>query len=104
MRRQRRRRARAPSAPQANESGALSIGPLEVALTTMARSMATLAMHLVVGEAPRNDTKRIRFLSALGLDRNAVADLLGTTPQTVSTRLTEARRGPTPRRRRTRRA
>ena len=37
-------------------------------------------------------TQKIPFLSRLGYDRNAIADMVGTTPETVSTRLSEAKK------------
>ena len=37
------------------------------------------------------DNERMLSLHALGFDRNEIAGILGTTPQTVSTRLSERR-------------
>jgi RNA polymerase-interacting CarD/CdnL/TRCF family regulator len=39
----------------------------------------------------KTDTERIFFLSNLGFDRNSIAAIVGTTPATVSTRLSEAK-------------
>src|SRR5438094_712622 len=38
---------------------------------------------------PANDAERIRFLGRLGLDRHAIAKLMRTTKETVSSRLAE---------------
>jgi hypothetical protein len=45
-------------------------------------------------------TEGARILSRLGLDRNQIATICDTTPQTVSVRLSEAKRGLAPARRR----
>ena len=39
----------------------------------------------------KSDTDQIIFLSNLGFDRNSVAAIVGTTPNTVSVRLSEAK-------------
>jgi CRP-like cAMP-binding protein len=39
----------------------------------------------------KTDTERIPFLNSLGFDRNDIAAILGTTPNTVSVRLSEFR-------------
>jgi hypothetical protein len=48
----------------------------------------------------RTLTESARFLSRLGLDRNQIAAICDTTPQTVSVRLSEAKRGAKPARQR----
>ena len=51
----------------------------------------TLGFFVVNYFKDKTDTDRILFLSNLGFDRNSVAAIVGTTPQTVSTRLSEAK-------------
>ena len=58
------------------------------------RQIANTLGFLVVNSSDfkdKTDTGRILFLSNLGFDRNSVAAIVGTTPQTVSTRLSEAK-------------
>jgi len=61
---------------------------LTAPLTVVARSLAMIALRLAPSR-PTNDAERIRFLGRLGLDRHAIAKLMRTTKETVSSRLAE---------------
>lgn len=66
----------------------------------IARAFAIMAMRLAP-HRPKTDAERVAFLDGLGLDRQAIAALLGIQPEAVSSRLWEVRRA-TGRRRRAR--
>jgi len=60
------------------------------ALQQIANTLGFLAMQTSDYKG-KPDTDRIIFLSNLGFDRNSIAAIVGTTPATVSTRLSEAK-------------
>ena len=60
------------------------------ALKQIANTLAFLAMRQP-DVATMNDTDRIILLSSLGFDRSSVAAIVGTTVNTVSVRLSEAK-------------
>lgn len=64
-------------------------------LSVIARSLSAIALRLSRSQF-QNDGQRMRFLASFGLDRSAIAGILGTTSKTVSSRLSER---PTKRRR-----
>ena len=66
-------------------------------LASISRSLAAIALRLSRSSL-KTDKARIHYLQGLGLDRNHIAAILGTTPATVSVRLSEKRSGK-PRRR-----
>ncbi len=90
------RRRRARSATQTAEASTPNIGPLLEKLTVISRSLGALALRLAPTRLS-TDKKRIHFLQAIGFDRHEIAGILGTTPGTVSVRLSEK---PSPKRRR----
>lgn len=55
--------------------------------------MVLVAMFVIKGMKPN---EAILTLNAAGLDRNVIAELVGTTPNTVSVRLSEAKARKTP--------
>lgn len=59
-------------------------------LASISRSLAAIALRLSRSTL-KTDKERIHYLKGLGLDRNDIAGILGTTPGTVSVRLSEKR-------------
>lgn len=59
-------------------------------LVSISRSLAAIALRLSRSSL-KTDKERIHYLEGLGLDRNDIAGILGTTPGTVSVRLSEKR-------------
>lgn len=69
-------------------------------LQAISRSLAAIALRVSRSQL-KTDKARIHYLQGLGFDRNDIAGILGTTPATVSVRLSERRSGKeTPRKRR----
>jgi CRP-like cAMP-binding protein len=75
-----------------NEQAAktIAVGELVSVLRTVARSLGVVAVRMAPSR-PRSDSDRMSFLKGLGFDRNDIAGILGTTPETVSSRLSEKR-------------
>ena len=69
----------------------VSLAPLFDRLSTISRSLGVLALR-ISPKHPKNNTQRIRYLQGLGFDRNEIAGILGSTPGTVSVRLSERKR------------
>ena len=65
-----------------------SEGEIEVA-SELAIMRRLLALSIIEGKKQR---EQIRILSVAGLDRNAIAELLGTTPGTVSVEISNLRK------------
>jgi hypothetical protein len=61
-----------------------------VNIKAIGRSLGAIAMRLYRSQLKTN-TARIKYLQGLGFDRNDIAGILGTTPATVSVRLSEGR-------------
>lgn len=59
-------------------------------LRTIGRSLAAIALRLS-RSGLKTDKARIHYLQRLGFDRNDIAGILGTSPATVSVRLSERR-------------
>jgi len=59
-------------------------------LKQIANTLGFLALH-TSNYKDKPDTDQIIFLSNLGFDRNSIAAMVGTTPNTVSVRLSEAK-------------
>ena len=72
---------------------------LAEAVRVMASSLAAIAVRIGPLRT-KTDPERIHALALLGFDRNETAGILGTTPGTVSVRLSESRAGAGTRRRR----
>lgn len=70
-------------------------------LKTIGRSLAAIALRLS-HSGLKTDKARIHYLQGLGFDRNDIAGILGTSPATVSVRLSERRSRKESRRRRKR--
>jgi CRP-like cAMP-binding protein len=68
-------------------------------LQTIGRSLAAIAMRFSRSHL-KTDKARIHYLQGLGFDRNEIAAILGTSPATVSVRLSERRSGKQTRRKR----
>jgi hypothetical protein len=58
----------------------------------ISRSLGVIAMRVSRSQL-KTDAARIKYLQGLGFDRNGIAGILGTTPATVSVRLSESRSG-----------
>lgn len=69
----------------------IDFAPLLRDISVIARSFAVIAMRLAP-EKLQTDAERATFLNGLGLDRKEIASLLGTTPGTISVRLSEAKK------------
>jgi hypothetical protein len=67
-------------------------------LNVISRSFAAIALRF--SRTQPNNAQRIDYLGGLGLDRNEIAEMLGTTPGTVSVRLSQKRPKRTTRKRR----
>lgn len=63
-----------------------------VSLKAIGRSLGAIALRLSRSQL-KTDKARIHYLQGLGFDRNDIAGILGTTPGTVSVRLSERRPG-----------
>ncbi len=98
-RRRRRRKGTAPGDSVAQVPGA-DVARLMDVLRVIARGLGAVALRLAPSKIKKTDRSRIQFLQALGLDRNEIAGILGTTPATVSVRLSESRTRTSGRRRR----
>ena len=62
-------------------------------MDVVARLLALqVCMQLRSGDKKEEKKKQIEMLSASGLDRNAIAAVVGTTPGTVSVRQSEAKK------------
>lgn len=61
-------------------------------LKAISRSLGAIALRLSRSQL-KTDKVRIKYLQALGFDRNDIAGILDTTPATVSVRLSEHRSG-----------
>lgn len=59
-------------------------------LASISKSFAVIAMRLSPTK-PSSAAERAKFLSGLGLETGDIAKILGTTPGTVSVRLSEAK-------------
>jgi hypothetical protein len=60
------------------------------ALAQIANTLGFLALR-TSDYKDKSDTEQIIFLANLGFDRNSIAAIVGTTPSTVSVRLSEAK-------------
>jgi hypothetical protein len=62
-------------------------------ITALAQIANTLGFLALTTSDYKNksDTEQIIFLANLGFDRNSIAAIVGTTPNTVSVRLSEAK-------------
>lgn len=58
-------------------------------LDVISRTFAAIALRL--SRIPPKNAQRIDYLGGLGLDRNEIAEMLATTPGTVSVRLSQKR-------------
>jgi hypothetical protein len=58
-------------------------------LNVISRTFAAIALRF--SRLPPKNAPRIDYLNGLGLDRNEVAEMLRTTPETVSVRLSQKR-------------
>lgn len=58
-------------------------------LNVISRTFAAIALRL--SRTPPKNAQRIDYLGGLGLDRNEIAEMLRTTPGTVSVRLSQKR-------------
>ena len=56
-------------------------------VNVISRSLAAIALRF--SRIPPKNAPRIDYLNGLGLDRNEIAEMLGTTPGTVSVRLSQ---------------
>ncbi len=61
-------------------------------LKAIGRCLAAIALRVSRSQL-KTDKARIHYLQGLGFDRNDIAGILGTTPATVSVRLSERRSG-----------
>jgi len=84
-------RARAASTSEENQEQPIDIRGLTAAVRGVACSIAAIAVR--VGPLRgKLDNERIPSLGLLGFSRDEIAGILGTTPETVRVRLSEARR------------
>ena len=80
-----------------NEKGA-EAKPIQVQMKEMNTSLRQIAIALgffmiqMSEYKDKNDTKKILFLNSLGFDKPSIASIVGTTPATVNTRLSEAKK------------
>jgi len=77
------------------ESGNFSIIIPEefyASIKVISRSLGAIVMRLWRSQL-NTDAARIKYLQGLGFNRNDIAGVLGTTPATVSVRLSEGRSG-----------
>lgn len=82
-----------PPAPgTSNTDLAALVGPLDV----IAKSFAVVAMRLALGRPAEGEGKQVgaraQFLEGLGLDADAIAPVLGSTPPSVRELLSRSRR------------
>lgn len=70
------------------EEKQVDLEPLLRRLEVISRSLGILALRMAPTRH-KTDTDRIHFLQGMGFDRNEIAAMLGTTPGTVSVRLSE---------------
>ena len=75
-----------PRAPRAADPGIGSSASLQ----QIANTLGFLALRNS-DYKEKSDTDQIIFLSNLGFDRNSIAAIVGTTPNTVSVRLSESK-------------
>jgi hypothetical protein len=64
--------------------------PESPSLRQIANTLGFLALR-TSDYKEKTDTEQILFLANLGFDRNSIAAIVGTTPNTVSVRLSEAK-------------
>ena len=83
------RSAKGPALGGAVDPAATAAGQSAESLALIARCLGVIALRLSP-KKHKQDAERIRFLSRLGFsDRQVIADILGTTAATVSSRLSE---------------
>lgn len=78
-------------AAESSREALISLTPLAERLGTISKSLGVLALRLSPTR-PKNSRERAHCLRGLGFDRNEIAGILGTTPETVSARLSEKKR------------
>ncbi len=75
----------------ANETqNPLDLSEISSHLASISKSFAVIAMRLSPTK-PASVAERAKFLSGLGLETRDIAKILGTTPGTVSVKLSEAK-------------
>jgi len=81
---------KASSKKTAATPGSTHIVAESASLRQIANTLGFLALR-TSDYKDKTDTEQILFLANLGFDRNSVAAIVGTTPNTVSVRLSEAK-------------
>ena len=86
----------APGAPPAPGSPAPDLAALAGPLDVIAKSFAVVAMRVALGRPGKGEGKQVgaraQFLEGLGLDAEAIAPVLGSTPPSVRELLSRSRR------------
>ncbi len=90
MARPRGARTRVAATSEESQEQRTDIGGLTAAVRAVACSLAAIAVRFGPLRM-KPDNERILSLYMLGFDRYEIAGILGTTPETVSVRLSEAR-------------
>jgi CRP-like cAMP-binding protein len=77
-------------------NGGLQVSPeisaVAQKLTMISRSLGAIAVRMAPSR-PRKLKDQVHFLNRLGFDRNEVAAILGSTPGSVSVRMSERKKG-----------